>query len=207
MRDDERRMTPEAEPSPAGETEERSSRVRRRTVVLAALALAGIVIGVIVYGYLDMPGSELIGVANKRFWDYLELLIVPVALLIGGYFLNRAQREREREAEQAHRGQVLESENQRAQDEALQAYLDQMGQMLTDKDRPLHRSPRSDRLRTVARARTLTVLSRLDGDRKARVLQFLYESTLIDATREHPIVDLTGADLSGANLRSSIILL
>jgi uncharacterized protein YjbI with pentapeptide repeats len=54
---------------------------------------------------------------------------------------------------------------------------------------------------SVARARTLTVLPRLEGDRKARVVQFLYESGLIAKNR--PIVAMSGADLSGANLREA----
>jgi hypothetical protein len=96
------------------------------------------------------------------------------------------------------RRNALAVENQRAQDEALQAYLDQMSQMLTDKDRPSHRWQLGDSLSTVARARTLTVLTRLDGKRKGRVLRFLYESGLI--TKDRLILDLRGADLKGADL-------
>ena len=55
----------------------------------------------------------------------------------------------------------------------------------------------------VARARTLTVVSRLDGDRKARVVQFLYESGLI--TKNRPVLDLRGADLRDANLGGAIL--
>jgi uncharacterized protein YjbI with pentapeptide repeats len=66
-------------------------------------------------------------------------------------------------------------------------------------------------LSSVARARTLTVLSRLDEDRKSSVLEFLYESGLIDQEqvlldesnlikRRHNIVRLERADLRGANL-------
>jgi uncharacterized protein YjbI with pentapeptide repeats len=73
-----------------------------------------------------------------------------------------------------------------------------MSQLLTDKDRPLHRAELGDRLSTVARARTLTVLPRLDGERKRSVLQFLYESRLI--TKNRVVVDLWPADLSGAYL-------
>src|SRR5215204_599716 len=131
----------ETEPSPAEAPEERARRRRgpRWLVVLAALALAGVVVGVIVYGYLSKPGW--IGVSGKKFWDYLELLIVPAALAMGVYLLNRAQQEREREAEDAQQERELAVESQRAQDEALRAYLDQMSQLLTDKDRPLHRAP------------------------------------------------------------------
>ena len=81
-------------------------------------------------------------------------------------------------------------------------------------------------MRTLARARTLTVLGRLDRDRKRSVLQFLHESRLIDKEqtlidesalieRRHMIVsfaraallgaDLSYADLSYADLREAIL--
>jgi hypothetical protein len=150
-------------------------------------------------------------------WDWIKILIVPAAIAIGVAWLNRAQerereaqeahrerereategahREREREAQAAQRERELAVENQRAQDAALQAYLDHMSQLLLDKDRPLREAKEDNEVRTLARARTLTVLSRLDADRKVTVLQFLYESGLI--TEDGGIVVLRGADLSG----------
>jgi uncharacterized protein HemX len=116
---------------------------------ITALAIfAGVVI-VIIYGYLAKPGW--IGSSGKQFWDYLDLLIVPAALALGVYWLNRrqterdqqaeeAQQERAQQAEEAQQERALAVESQRAQDEALQAYLDQMGQLLLDKDRPLRQS-------------------------------------------------------------------
>ncbi len=83
---------------------------------------------------------------------------MPAALAIGVYLLNRAQRERELQAQAAQRERELEVENQRAQDVALQAYLDQMSQLLLDKDKPLRQSQAHDEARILARARTLTVL-------------------------------------------------
>jgi hypothetical protein len=120
-------------------------------------------------------------------WDWIKLLIVPAVIAGGGLWFNRQQREGE-----------LEIAERRTQDEALQAYLDQMGQLLLDKDRPLRQSKEDDEVRTLARARTLTLLSRLDRTRKRSAVQFLYESGLVDTERR--IVDLTGADLSRANL-------
>jgi len=70
--------------------------------------------------------------------------------------------------------------NVRAQDEALQGYLDQMGQLLLDKQRPLRQSKEGDEVSTLARARTLTLLLRLESARKQTVVQFLYESGLLD---------------------------
>jgi hypothetical protein len=54
-----------------------------------------------------------------------------------------------------------------------------MAALLLEKDRPLRQSKENDEVRTLAHPRTLTVLSRLDGTRKANVVQFLYESDLI----------------------------
>jgi hypothetical protein len=205
VREEERRAVGETGPSPAETPEERARRVPMWLVVLAVLALVGVVVGVIVYGYLFKPGW--IGVSDKKFWDYLELLIVPAALALGVYWLNRAQIARERKAEEARqrrerevqaaqRERELEVEDQRAQDVALQAYLDQMSQLLIDYE--LLRAQPDDNLSVVARVRTLTVLPRLDGRRKRSILQFLYESGLIE--RDGTVVDLKGADLSKANL-------
>jgi hypothetical protein len=68
-------------------------------------------------------------------------------------------------------------EDQRAQDDALQAYLDSMSRLLLEED--LRNSQEGDVTNALARARTLTVLRRLDGDGKGSVVQFLYESRLI----------------------------
>jgi len=140
-------------------------------------------------------GLGLLTVVGQSFgitlWDWLKLLVVPAVIAAGGLWFNRQQRERE-----------LEIAERRAKDEALQAYLDQMSDMLIPKmDQPspsLYKARPGDSLSSVARARTLTVLPRLDGDRKARVVQFLYESGLI--ANGNPVIDLHGADLSGAHL-------
>jgi Pentapeptide repeats (8 copies) len=123
-------------------------------------------------------------------WDWLKLLVVPVVIAGVGIWFNRQQRERE-----------LEIAERRTQDEALQAYLDVMSQLLTDEKRPLRRAQIGDSLSSVARARTLTVLPRLDGGRKGRVVQFLYEAGLIAKGR--PILDLLRADLRGADLNGA----
>jgi uncharacterized protein YjbI with pentapeptide repeats len=50
----------------------------------------------------------------------------------------------------------------------------------------------------VARARTLTVLSILDGNRRGSVVRFLYEANLI--TKRNSAISLVGANLLSANL-------
>jgi hypothetical protein len=81
-----------------------------------------------------------------------------------------------------------------------------MSQLLADKERPVQRAQLGDHLSTVARARTLTALPRLDSGRKRRVLQFLYESGLIH--KKGTVLslfeaDLQEADLQRANLRGA----
>lgn len=63
-------------------------------------------------------------------WDWIKLLIVPAVIAGGGLWFNAQQQERQREDNRLQHERGLEIENVRAQDEALQAYLDQMGRLL-----------------------------------------------------------------------------
>jgi uncharacterized protein YjbI with pentapeptide repeats len=131
-------------------------------------------------------------------WDWLELLIVPAVIAAGGLWFNNQQQKRQQEDNRRQQERGLAIENQRARDEALEAYLDQMSQLLLDKDKPLRQSQEGDDVRNLARARTLTVLPRLDSERKGSVVRFLYESGLI--TKDRRVLDLSKADLSEADL-------
>ena len=115
----------------------------------------------------------------------------------GGLWFNSQQRALELriDAQQREREQDIV---QRAQDEAVQAYLNHIGELLLDEDKPLRQSIEGDKPRTLARARTLTVLRRLDGERKCSVITFLYEAALI--SKDHLILNLRHSDLSGVNL-------
>jgi uncharacterized protein YjbI with pentapeptide repeats len=167
----------------------------RRLAILAVAIGLGIVV-ITIFGYVFE--WKWTGLAKQTFWDWLSLLIVPVVLALGGYFFTRSENRRTREDADRQRSLDRELADDRRQDEMLQAYLDGVSQLLTDKERPLHRAEVGDYLSTVARARTLTVLARLDGERKGSVLQFLYESGLIRKDRQ--VLALRGADLSGARL-------
>jgi len=113
------------------------------------------------------------------------------------------RREQEFQTEENRRNGELEVENQRAQDEALQAYLNNMSAMLIpSNDQPsLYDEFPPESLKAVARAQTLSVVPNLDGRRKRSVVQFLYESDLITIDRR--VVDLTGADFTRAELQKA----
>jgi hypothetical protein len=174
--------------------------------VFAALAF----LLTVVCGYLF--GWKWTGLPKQTLWDWLDLLIVPFVLAVGGYLFTRSESRRAEQSaieqrnldrgttEQrtkedrwlAHERAETDRQiaDQRRQDETLQAYLDYSGELLLNKDMPLRQSKARDEVRTLAQARTLTVLRRLDGERKGRVLQFLYEAGLI--TRYCAVVALAG---------------
>ena len=100
--------------------------------------------------------------------DWLQLLVVPLALVVIGFLFTAQQDQRQQNIEDQRAQQAQKIENQRAeaerelavqsaQDEALQAYLDQMSSLILEKD--LRESKKHSEVRTLARARTLTVLS------------------------------------------------
>src|SRR5215218_7033315 len=151
---------------------------------------------------------------RKTLWDWLQLFIVPLALAAIGLWFAAQQDAHQQKIEAKRAESDRHIEEQRAQDAALQAYLDQMSQLMLNGN--LRNSEEDSEVRTLARARTQTVLGRLDGRRKGSVVQFLYEADLIN--KEHTVVslsdvrlhgadlghlDVSAADLSGAILRSA----
>ncbi len=168
---------------------------------------------------------------GKTLWDLLELagtLAIPVLLAILSYQFQR--RDQLRAEQQAEAESKIAAANLR--DEALQAYLDRMAELL------LNPASRKDLLpseiedlssdnsvRDVARIRTVTILRRLEGDteQQARVISFLADAQILNfllrnATLEKANlekanlrgvnlegVDLKGAKLKGANLREGYL--
>ena len=105
-------------------------------------------------------------------------------------------------------------DDRRNQEAALQNYFERVGKVLTEKS--LYEDGLDENLVTVVRAQTLAVLEGLDPHRKRILLQFLFESGLIQ--KDKTVVslaaanlgradlsgaDLNGADLSGADLRKA----
>jgi uncharacterized protein YjbI with pentapeptide repeats len=155
---------------------------------------------------------------GKMVWDWLHLLsalAIPVVLAGVGIWFAAQQDARQQQVENQRAAAERALAAQRAQDEALQAYLDQMSTLLLEKD--LRSSAEDSEVRTLARARTLTVLERLDPSRETAVVEFLIEAELIQRVDDKPPpisldgadlssgvylygADLNGADLSGANL-------
>ena len=147
---------------------------------------------------------------GKTLWDWLQLLIVPVVLSLITVVFAWQQDIRQDQIENKRAKAERELAEQRAQDEALQAYLNEMSTLILEKD--LRHAVAGDEMPTVARARTLTVLERLDPSRKTAVIQFITEARLVQGTlnqkgrggkakfEEAPVISLSGADLSGTDM-------
>jgi uncharacterized protein YjbI with pentapeptide repeats len=139
------------------------------------------------------------GFHGKTVWDFLQLLIVPLMLVAIGLVFSLQQDARQQRVEDQRADAERVLADQRAQDEALQAYLDQMSGLLLEKD--LRTSEVNSEVRTLAQVRTLTVLGRLDPSRKTAVMQFLVDADLVQSIDERdPIISLNGADLSDSDL-------
>jgi hypothetical protein len=91
-------------------------------------------------------------------------LLIPIVIAVGTWVITLQQGNIEDRRAKAER----ELAEQRAQDDAVQAYLDQMNNLLLEHN--LRHSEEDSGVRTLAQARTLTVLGRLDPSDKTAVM-------------------------------------
>jgi Pentapeptide repeats (8 copies) len=140
------------------------------------------------------------GFTAKNFWDWLELLVIPLALAAVAFTLNylASGREHRRDDREAKRERSIAAKNR--SEDALNGYLDRMSDLLLE--RRLASRP-SGETELVARTLTLTVLRRLDGRQKGQVIRFLSEAGLIDLPS--PKVFLHDADLKRVSLRDALL--
>jgi uncharacterized protein YjbI with pentapeptide repeats len=155
--------------------------------------IRSVIVFVVVLGLLTLIGLPF----HISPWDWLDLLIIPVVLALGGYLFTRSENRR-----------AQQIADQRRQDDMLLAYLDQIGQLLLDKDNRVRDKKKGVEGRTLARGRTYAILGRLPGSHKRTLLEFLYASYLIGRTQagetpteEQNVVYLRANDLSKADLK------
>jgi uncharacterized protein YjbI with pentapeptide repeats len=178
--------------------------IRRPRTVATALGLA-LVVAIVAFGIFGFGWDWKAVVGWKPLVDYInpkyatgrkDAIQVYAVIVAGGVAaitaavgllnlrLTRKNLEQQRELEA-----------QRAQGTALQAYYEQIGKLIADKE--LLSTDRKE-IRELARGQTLTVLQEVDAKGKGSLLTFLHAAGLIDAS--NPAVVLTGADLRGAHL-------
>jgi uncharacterized protein YjbI with pentapeptide repeats len=155
--------------------------------------------------------------------DWLDLLVVPLALVVISFLFTMQQDQRQQQTENQRAEAERELAEQRAQDEALQAYLDQMSQLMLD--RKLLEAEPGGAVHTLAQARTSTAILRLDAEHNESVTHFLSTSSLSMRSKDSarilrgitlshaklsgahlPNVDLGDADLSGGDLSDALLV-
>ena len=189
-------------------------KLRNRVILSVGLMTA---IAIIAVGYLPKANS-FSGFQGKTLWDWLSLLVVPASLAGLGALLQLKDQDRakkqadlEREIADKNRQQDLKIAEDNRQEEALQHYLDRVSNLLIEKNLLAiaanvargKNTPEEKELLDVSldviRTMTLTVLQRLDGNRKGIVVQFLVESDII----KRPKAILSGANLVGIVLHDA----
>jgi parvulin-like peptidyl-prolyl isomerase len=103
--------------------------------------------------------------------DWLQLLIVPFVLVVIGFAFSAQQDVRQQRIEDQRAKAERQLAEQRAQDEVLQGYLDQMSNLVLQAN--LRESDEGSEVRTLARARTRSVLIGFDSSHRTAVMQFL----------------------------------
>lgn len=113
--------------------------------------------------------------AAKTLWDWLDLLIIPAVIGLLGWLYSQTEKIKTKKRDE-----------ERSQNEVLESFLLTMTNLIIE--HKLHDTPNRQIL-SIARARINIALHNLNGSRKGQVLQFLYESDLIDLT---PKINLIG---------------
>jgi hypothetical protein len=133
---------------------------------------------------------------RKTLWDWMSLLLVPAMIALLGFGLTwwQTNSQRAMQAEEQARQEAL-----RAQNTALQTYLDQMSELLLQTD--LRHAEVDSEVRIIAQARTSAVLAGLGPANIRTLLRFLSAASLVQGVdQKPPIISLAFADLSNSNL-------
>ena len=133
------------------------------------------------------------GFEDKGLWDWLELLVIPLALALGAWWFKREERKSELRI-------AIETDRRNL----LATYFDRMENLLLG-----HRliEDFEGEAVEIGRARTLHILRSVDGKRKGHVIRFLIDCkalTLENKKRDiYNIIRLSYADLSGVDLQNA----
>ena len=117
-------------------------------IIGCILVMALLVVIVLVYVFnVKVPGLR-----GKTLWDWLQLLIIPAVLAVGGYVFNYTTSKNEQQStqlrDQTERDITLD--NQR--EAALQAYIDKMSELLLAQN--LRNASKEEEGQKIARVRT-----------------------------------------------------
>ncbi len=115
---------------------------------------------------------------RKTLWDWLELLIIPIVLAVGGYLFRKSEVRLTRE-------QFIDDESEKA----ITNYIDYVEDFLPTSPKKIDQTEVE-----ILKARTQMLLRKLDSERKGLVIRFLYDLSLIKS--DNPVIDFRFSELS-----------
>ena len=89
-----------------------------------------VAVGVLAYILIETVRLKNTGFETKTLWDWMELLVIPLVLAIGAFYLERSERAVDRKTADDRAKLERELATDRQQEAALQAYLDRMAELL-----------------------------------------------------------------------------
>jgi uncharacterized protein YjbI with pentapeptide repeats len=153
---------------------------------------------------------------EKKPWDYLQLLLVPLALLIAASWFQWFTKQQEQLAADNKAKQELQVAGDKAKQETLTKYLDQMSDLL---QKGLLKSKQGSEVFIIAQAKTAVALQSLDPVRQHLVIQFLEAANLNILDRGKGLLfklrmsrakldraDLSSAKMIGVDLNESSLI-
>jgi uncharacterized protein YjbI with pentapeptide repeats len=124
----------------------------------------------------------------KSLWDWLDLLIIPAAIALIGWLFSEIEKSKNNKREE-----------ERSQNEIVESFLQTMTNLIIEHG--LHDNL-NQQLLSIVRARINIAVNNLNGARRGQILQFLYESELIDF---NPKIKLLGINFQNALLDEIVL--
>src|SRR5258708_27945511 len=102
---------------------------RKPLISIAVIAAFAAVLALIFLGYR----FNETGFTKKSLWDWLQLLIIPAVLAVGGYLFSFTASRNERKASDRHNQTEREIAQDNQHETAFQEYIDKMSELLLDR--------------------------------------------------------------------------
>ncbi|HLW41163.1 MAG TPA: hypothetical protein VKY82_02195 [Flavobacterium sp.] len=133
--------------------------------------------------------SEYNTINYRTLWDWLDLIIIPGSIGLFAWIFTSYEKDKNKRIE-----------NEKFKDVTLNSFLKVMAELIINNDLPGTPNPKS---LAIAKTRMNIALDHLDGARKGQVLQFLYQSDLID---KNPNLKLLGANFNDSIINNLVLI-
>jgi uncharacterized protein YjbI with pentapeptide repeats len=150
--------------------------------------------------------AESEGPRAKTLWDWMELLLVPIVLALAGWWLTKTEKETEQNIANQRQEKDHALNLEQTRQASLEKYMSTISELIL-KNALVGPQNKQDDLskntKNLVRMWTLVLLRDMNENRKSQMLQFLYESGLINQPES---VDLTRANLDLINLWGAYLI-